>query len=133
MRRYLEEPRRRRFKGFDRIESTEENIKHYKKQFQNLSHVKTGHDFDGVILLDDDKFVAVLQCNIKTSYIVALEVSGDYRRQGIAKALLQLANGEFECSKLTVNKKNSAAISLYEKFGYTTFKDDGVMLYMEKK
>ncbi len=123
----------RKIKGFDRIESSEANIKEYKKQFSKLSHVKTGKDFEGVILVDDGTFVAVLQCNVKTGYIVALEVSDDYQRQGIAQALLTLANSEFKTHKLTVNKKNSKAISLYEKFGYETFKEEGAMIYMEKK
>ena len=97
-----------------------------------MSHVKTGNDFSGVLLLDDSTFVAVLQCNVKTGYIVALEVSEKYQNKGIAKALLKLAQKEFGCSKLTVNKRNLKAISLYEKEGYETFKEEGAMLYMEK-
>ena len=56
----------------------------------------------------------------------------EYQRQGIAQALLKLAQNEFECPKLSVNKKNTTAISLYEKVGYETFKEEGAMLHMER-
>ena len=124
---------RSKVKGFDRIDTSELNIKEYKKQFKSLSHVKTGKDFEGVILHENEIFVAVLQCNVKTGYIVALEVCEDYQRQGIAQTLLKLAQNEFKCLKLTVNKKNTLAISLYEKVGYKTFKEEGAMLHMEKQ
>lgn len=125
--------RPKKIKGYKCIETSEENVKEWKKKYSNLSHVKTGSDFDGVILIDDETFVAVLQCNIKTGYVVALEVSNDYRRKGIADALLNSSRRNFNCDKLTVRKTNKNALALYEKKGYETFKDDGFMLYMEKK
>lgn len=119
-------------RGYKRIPSSEENVIKYKKQYSKLSHVKVGNGFDGVILIDGDIFVAVLQCNINTKYIVALEVSDKYRRKGIAGSLLNLAIKKFECNKLTVNKTNKEAIALYEKHGYKLVKENGLMWYMEK-
>ena len=83
---------RSKVKGFDRIDTSELNIKEYKKQFKNLSHVKTGKDFEGVILHENEIFVAVLQCNVKTGYIVALEVCEDYQRQGSRGSLPDTGN-----------------------------------------
>ena len=119
--------------NYDKIESSEANINKFKLQFKNLSHVKVGNRFKGVILHDNNKFVAVLQCNIKIGYIVALEVSEQYQRQGIAMYLLELAQKDFNCNKLSVNNKNTTAIALYKKAGYTVFDEEGAMLYMEKK
>jgi ribosomal protein S18 acetylase RimI-like enzyme len=119
-------------KGYERIETTDENIRKWKSKYRNLSHVKTGKDFEGILLVDDETFVAVLQCDIKSGFIVALEVSPDYQRQGIASALLKAARTEFSCNKLTVRESNKAAVALYEKEGYETFKKEGIMLYMQK-
>lgn len=118
--------------GFKVIDTTPENIKNYNKKFPGLSHVKTGFDFKGVLLIDDDNFVAVMQCNVKTGYIVALEVGDNYRRRGIASALINLANREFHCHKLSVRKNNWVAIKLYEKHGYKVIREDATMYYMEK-
>jgi ribosomal protein S18 acetylase RimI-like enzyme len=120
--------------GFKRIETTSVNINKYKSQYHGLSHIRSGHGYDGVILIDkNDKFVAVLQCHITDGMVQAIDVSPDYRRQGIAASLLRLASHEFECYKLTVRETNTAAISLYEKHGYKTYKKDGIMLFMEKE
>jgi len=120
--------------GFKRIESTSVNINKYKSQYHGLSHIRSGYGYDGVILIDkDDKFVAVLQCHITDNMIQAIDVSPDYRRQGIASSLLRIANKEFDCYKLTVRKNNVSAVALYEKHGYKTYKEDGIMLFMEKK
>lgn len=119
--------------NFSRLDTSEENIKEYKKQYSNLSHVKVGTQFKGVILVDERKFVAVLQCDTKTGYIVALEISPEYRHRGIATELLNLAQHKFSSYKLTVRKTNKEAVALYEKNGYRTFKEEGIMLFMEKK
>ena len=102
---------------FSRLDTTEENIKEYKKQYSNLSHVKVGPQFKGILLVDEKKFVAVLQCDSKTGYIVALEISPDYRHHGIATELLRLAQHKFNSYKLTVRKTNKEAVSLYQKNG----------------
>ena len=47
--------------------------------------------------------------------------------------LLELAQKDFNCNKLSVNNKNTTAIALYKKAGYTVFEEEGAMLYMEKK
>lgn len=116
--------------GYTLIDGTEENVKAYRSKYRNLSHVKTGAGFKGYILLDDDTVVGFLQCNVTTGYVVALEVNPKYQRQGIATELLTLSRTKFNCHKLSVRKSNTSAISLYEKEGYSVFKEDGIMLYM---
>ena len=119
--------------GFKRIDTTEEIIKIYKPQYYGLSHIRTGNEYKGVILIDtDDTFVAVLQCNIKQNEIQAIDINPKYRRQGIATSLLNLAFREFHCNKLTVRKTNTAAVNLYLKHGYKIVKEAGIMYYMER-
>ncbi len=118
---------------FTHLDTSEENIKEYKKQYPSLSHVKVGQPFKGIILVDEEKFVAVLQCDTKTGYIVALEITPEYRHRGIATELLKMAQHKFNSYKLTVRKTNKEAVSLYQKNGYKTFREEGIMLYMEKK
>lgn len=121
-------------KGFDRIESSEKNIKKYTKLFPGLCHIEVGKDFQGILLISKkDEFVGILQCNIKTGYIVSLEIGDNFRRQGLAQTLLKIAQDEFNCKKLTVRKNNWVAIKLYKKVGYKIFKEEGAIFYMEKK
>ncbi len=49
-----------------------------------------------------------------------IAVSSDYRRQGIAEQLLQMAHAAFPDSNfiLEVREHNAAAIALYQKLGY---------------
>ena len=119
--------------GYKTLPTTEENIKKFKESYRNLSHVKTGNDFEGLLLHDGETFVAVVQCNVKTKYIVALEVSPDYQRQSIASKLLNYAVHDLDCNLLTVRMNNKNAISLYEKTGWKEFKREGIMIYMEKE
>jgi ribosomal protein S18 acetylase RimI-like enzyme len=55
-----------------------------------------------------------------TGWILTLAVKLDWRRQGIAKALLTQCEEKLHmpCVKLTVRRSNTAAIRLYEKMGY---------------
>lgn len=126
----------RKVKGYNRIDTTPENIKEYTQYFSGLRHVKTGKKFEGALLIEEEKgkkkFVAVLQCNVETGYIVALEVGDDYRKQGIASALINLANREFHCHYLSVRKNNRVAQALYKKHNYKVIREDASMLYMKK-
>jgi ribosomal protein S18 acetylase RimI-like enzyme len=116
--------------NYSKISTTEENIKKYKSIYPNLKHVKTGKDFKGIMLLDKDEFVGIVQCNTNTDYIVALEVSPKFRNQGIATYLLNYAKNELNVHKLSVNKKNTNAIDLYKKNNYRVIKQDEHMFYM---
>ena len=51
---------------------------------------------------------------------------------GVARQLLKIATTKHGCSQLTIDKTNSAAISLYKSDGWTSYKDDNQYLYMSK-
>lgn len=51
---------------------------------------------------------------------------------GVARQLLKIATTKHGCSQLTIDKTNSAAISLYKSDGWTSYKDDDQYLYMRK-
>jgi ribosomal protein S18 acetylase RimI-like enzyme len=99
--------------------------------YSNLKHVKFGNDFKGIILIDKNKFVGIIQCNVVSKYIVALEVAPEYRDMGIAKYLLKYAVN-LGINKLSVNKENEIAINLYKNFGFEIFDQDNYMYYMIK-
>ena len=119
------------FNGYSNLATTLGNIAQYVDQYPNLKHVKVCEEFRGHLLTDDGQFVAILQCNIKTGYIVALEVAPFYRRRGLAEQLLRSAQTEFGCRYLSVNRKNHSAQLLYGKNGYRVIREDSNMLYME--
>jgi ribosomal-protein-alanine N-acetyltransferase len=55
-------------------------------------------------------------------WIATIAVDSRYRRRGIGRALLQACEAKLNVprSRLTVRLSNQAAISMYEKEGYTT-------------
>lgn len=115
---------------YDQIPMTEENIKKYKSKAKGLSHIRTGKDYTGTIILDNKDVVGFYNLRKSDRYIQALEVSEDYQSKGIGSQLLQ------ECinkgaTKLSVNKKNEKAINLYKKRNFKVVKEDNTMYYME--
>ena len=115
---------------YDQIPMTEENIKKYKSKAKGLSHIRTGKDYTGTIILDNKNVVGFYNLRTSDRYIQALEVCEDYQSKGIGKQLLQ------ECinkgaTKLSVNKKNEKAINLYKKRNFKVVKEDNTMYYME--
>lgn len=63
-------------------------------------------------------------------WIIALEVARDFRGNGLAKELIgeALRRG---IRKLSVNKKNTVAISLYRGLGFKVTSETKDMLFME--
>lgn len=115
---------------YEQIQMTEENIKKYKSKAKGLSHIRTGKDYTGTIILDNKNVVGFYNLRISDRYIQALEVSEDYQSKGIGSQLLQ------ECvrkgaTRLSVNKKNEKAINLYKKRNFKVVKEDNTMYYME--
>lgn len=83
---------------------------------------------------DNDKLIGIAAFyanNQQTheAFITMIGVSSDYNGQGIAKKLLERVVNhckeiEFNRLLLEVRKDNKAAIGLYEKFGFSLFKED---------
>ncbi|MCD6577409.1 MAG: GNAT family N-acetyltransferase [Anaerolineaceae bacterium] len=83
--------------------------------------------FPGVVRLravGDDKFVGFIAGDPRkrenTGWILTLAVLPDWRRLGIAGALLNACEEQMHMPKvkLSVRRSNAAAIRLYEKLGY---------------
>lgn len=115
---------------YKQIPMTEENIKKYKSKTKGLSHIRTGKDYTGTIILDNENVVGFYNLRVSDRYIQALEVSEDYQSKGIGNQLLQ------ECVRkgairLSVNKKNEKAINLYKKRNFKIVNEDNTMYYME--
>lgn len=108
-----------------------EIIEKYKGPGNMLRHCRWEKDYSGVAIFHKDSLVGYIVWSIPEKEIKALEVIKDYRGQGISKELLQIALGE-GVSKLSVNKKNLVAISLYESMGFEIYKETPGMWFMEK-
>lgn len=106
-------------------------IEKVKRQYPELRYTKVTHiKSEGLMLFDKDTFVAILQYNPDTKSILELQVSEKYRRKGVATDLLSHAISK-GINKLSVNKSNDSAISLYRKFGYEVTGEDDRMYYMK--
>lgn len=114
-----------------KVSTSPENVERYKENYPNLKHVKTGDAFRGYLYIDRRGNVAgVIQCNIETHYIVALEIAPKYRRRGLAKELLKTARTDLSAEYLSVRKTNIAAIKLYEHEGWVQIWSDDHMIHM---
>lgn len=111
------------------IQTNKNIINKYIKQYPGLRHVRTQSNNKGILLDDNGTFVAIVQWDIISKFIVALEVNPIYRNKGIGEYLIKqsILNG---ITKLSVNKNNINAINLYYKLKYKKFKEDDNMLYM---
>lgn len=114
------------------VKSSKELIEKYKEKYSRLKHVRTSEENEGIMCLDKDKFVGIIQWDINTKYIVALEVIPEYRKKGIGRKLLDIAykNG---IKKLSVNKNNQNAIDLYKSIKFKKADEDNFMYYMVKE
>lgn len=81
---------------------------------------------------DEEELVSTVELkeenNVK--WICGLFVSPTYRRNGIGTELLQFAT-LLGGKRLSVTKNNTTAISLYKKFGFEIFDEDGKYFYMQ--
>ena len=112
---------------------TATTVKQYREQSADLSHIRIGTGYDGLLFLDGQTFVACLSCNTVLKIIQALVVAPQYRRRGLGQTLLAMARDRFGCRELSVRKTNSSAIALYKKNGYKTYDERGPMLFMRSE
>lgn len=104
-------------KEYKEIPWTPENIEKYRSGQNLLKHARSGKNIDGFMLIDSKTQDLIGYCAWEGDYIVALEVVSNYRRQGFGEDILKRA---MKCGvrKLSVNKNNIPAISLYKKLGF---------------
>lgn len=124
-------------KNYQRFEITEDVLKKY--SYPALSHIRTGDNCKGFLFVDGDSvvgFVNVEEKENKEKWIQGLEVSKDYRKQGVAHTLLNLAVDTLGAEFLSVQTNNDEAIKLYEAEGFYIFdktENQYFMRYNEKE
>lgn len=111
---------------------SQELINRYKSRENMLSHARyIPGKTDGVFLVDqrnNNQLVGYIGWEGDT--IIALEVSEDYRKQGVGTYLLKKAveNG---ITNLTVAKNNTEAINLYKSLGWEVYKETPKIYFMK--
>lgn len=120
-----------RHSGNKELPYNKENVQKYKSQDNLLRHARTGKDCSGIILVNSsDVLIGYIGWQGET--IIALEVTHKFRSQGYGEYLLKKAINS-GCTKLTVDKKNTPAISLYRKLGFEIAEDNGSRYLMSLK
>ena len=107
-------------------------INKYKDKYKTLKHIRFNKDTKGKCLFDKNNLIGIIQVDINRQYILALEVFDPYKRKGYGGVLLKIAESKLNANKLSVNKKNSSAISLYKQNGWKVYDEDDNMFYMKK-
>ena len=99
-----------------------------------FKHIREDH-CRGYAFYDKDKLVGFVNVEDKDgeSWIQALEIMPDYRNQGLGKSILDIAVKELKANYLSVNKKNTIAISMYKKYGFKVYKETESMYFMSLK
>ena len=119
--------------NMERIAITDKALRKYASQYKQLSHVRVNKNTEGYLYLLNDKVQAMINVEDKQGekWIQGLEIFGDAKGTGLSKALLDVAIDELGATKLSVNKKNILAKSIYDKYGFKIYDEDDTMYYME--
>ena len=112
---------------------TEELVNSNKDKYPRLKHIRFDNNTKGKCLLDNNQLIGIVQVDMKRKYILALEVFEPYKRKGYGTNLLKIAVNELGAEKLSVNKNNKNAISLYNKNMWEIYDEDKNMFYMKTK
>lgn len=110
---------------------SQELINRYRSKENMLRHARyTPGKTKGMFLVDPKNDNLVGYIGWENNIIIALEVSKNYRKQGIGTYLLEKAveNG---ITKLTVSKKNTNAIDLYKSLGWEVYKETPKIYFMK--
>ena len=119
--------------NMERIAITDKALRKYAAQYKQLSHVRVNKNTKGYLYLLDDKVQAMINVEDKQGekWIQGLEIFGDAKGTGLSRSLLDVAVNELGATKLSVNKKNTLAKSIYDKYGFKVYDEDNTMYYME--
>lgn len=117
----------------ERIAITDKALRKYASQYKQLSHVRVNKNTKGYLYFLDDKVQAMINVEDKQGekWIQGLEIFGDAKGTGLSRSLLDVAVNELGATKLSVNKKNTLAKSIYDKYGFKVYDEDDAMYYME--
>lgn len=119
--------------NMERIAITDKALRKYASQYKQLSHVRVNKNTKGYLYFLDDKVQAMINVEDKQGekWIQGLEIFGDAKGTGLSRSLLDVAVNELGATKLSVNKKNTLAKSIYDKYGFKVYDEDDAMYYME--
>ncbi len=109
---------------------TLDNINKFKSKDNLLKHARCIPNRSKGIFLVDSGGSLIGYCGWEGNWIIALEVSSDYRGQGFGEKLLDRAISS-GCTGLTVDNRNTVAINLYKKKGFKPTFNDGRRSNME--
>lgn len=123
------------FYDMDCEKITNASIKKYKNQYKQLSHVRINSNTAGYLYLIDDKVQAMINTEDKNGdiWIQGLEIFGESKGRGYSKYLLDIATKDLGATHLSVNKNNTLAKKIYDKYGFEVYGEDNTMYYMEFK
>lgn len=113
--------------NFKKIKIRADIIKKYPLK---LKHIRENND--GYVFIDNGDLVAVISVEKKNDdiWITALEIFDKYKGNGLSYKLLDVATKELKATKLSVNKRNDIAISLYKKYGFKIYDETPHMYFM---
>ena len=112
---------------------TNSSIKKYKDQYKQLSHVRVNPNTKGYLYIIDGKVQAMINTEDKNGdiWIQGLEIFGESKGKGYIKYLLDIAVNDLRATYLSVNKTNTIAKKVYDKYGFEVYDEDNNMYYMK--
>ena len=113
------------------IPITKDLIDEYKSPTNMLCHARFDKNSKGLMIFIGNTLAGYIIWNIADKEIKALETIKEFRGMGIASFMLEEAEEE-GIVKLTVNKRNTNALQLYESLGYEIYNETPYMYFMKK-
>ena len=113
-----------------------------KQQYQDqgvfqfgLRRTRVNDNTKGTIFIDENHivvaYVAVEKKINGERWITALEVSEEYQGHGYGVELLQVAVDDFGATYLSVNKNNTKALTMYQRYGWSICDETDHMFFMK--
>ena len=104
----------------------------WKKECQNLKHVRFSRDTYGELVLDKSHVVGYYNIERKDNcnWLQALEITPAYRGQGLAHQLIKRAVRQGYVTNLSVDEANTLAIKVYLQMGFHEYARNGKMIFM---
>ena len=120
------------FKQMDCRKITPQSINEFKHEYKQLSHIRTNKNTLGYFYSIDGKLQGMINTEDKNGeiWIQGIELFGDSKGKGLSKYLLDITVKDLGATHLSVNKKNSIAKHLYDKYGFEVYDEDDTMYYM---
>ncbi len=96
-----------------------------------MIELKEGELYQEIELLVDGEKIGDAEVDVKNKMISRLKIYPPYQEKGYGTEVVRMLNEKYGCDCLWVDAKNSRAIHVYEKNGYTISK--ATMYLMERQ